>query len=362
MRIYNLKYRKLAFIIDTLSLLGFLAVILFASLAIFLRHSWLYTSIAAGVFVFLKLLSKYLLSIRVARSDEIIQEPEIKTVITEEPAATRAPTPEELNNEIFASQYSEIKQTRRQQTRQPGKLTNGKKPKPVIQKKIIQKKAAKRVSDLDAEIIPTLNSEVVPTLETIVSEPAPDLNFQFDCYAIKQEHIGAPRANSTLVTSLDLENSTLSCCIDNQGIALTSVDPFGSPFNVCKCNRKNIHTISFGRLRNEIERSVKIFNYVIGGLILGIIICIGIIGHLYFEHNQIVSKTYAVTTLLPILAAATFIGLILGIIRPQKKSRTYMLYRVHTKNEDGLCFVIEMRSVKQTNKILINAGFALNRL
>ncbi len=338
---YRVKYSKLSFIADTLSFVALFAAILLAVLAAFFAYPWLYAGAALAGFVILKLISKKIMAIREM----------LPAVDDFEPMLT-------LSNEKkdpFDAAFEEADLVA-DELSSPRSMAATARPQKPIQQPPTQAATPQQPAQK------AQRSQQIPVLDEIVEPPADKETAahpatQFKCIFVDDEVKHQLSVTDFFDKQSDPESRYANANIDDQGFSLFTVDPLGEPMELASVPRQALSHIQCRRLRCVKLRRFKLFRFVAAGLFAGLLISLYLLWNIYFFHDALIESSYIVTTIIPVLAGATFAGLLVGILKPHKKIRYYTLYQVFSQHGCAIEFAVRCRHARRIDKKLSAQGW-----
>ncbi len=180
---------------------------------------------------------------------------------------------------------------------------------------------------------PAVVEEAIPVLRDVVAyghDYQPKLD-KFHCLLLEC----SPDKLSTPLTQ-----EPVICLLDDDELSLCTQDPLGQPLKIQRILKSEIQRVKFQEWRNIKTKHFKLFTFVTFGLLAGLVGCAALIIFNFYETQKWPAPAYAITTILPLLAIATFGGLILGLIKPRKKYKLYILFSVVQRSAKPLQFLV----------------------
>ncbi len=342
---YRVKYSKLSFIADTLSFVALFAAILLAVLTLSIKTPWHYAGIALATFVLLKLISRKIMAVRemLPAADD-----DFDPILTL-PDRKSDPFDAALDDaELIAEDFSRPLQA---QTPSPAPKTRPAQP-------LQQSAEAQQVPVLNDVVEPADHTEPTGHTETAAHTEAADLPAtQFRCILVDDETRHQLSVTDFFDKHNDPENRYVSAKLDSQGLVLFGTDPLGEPMQLASLSRQDFSHIQCRTLRCVKLRRFKLFRFVAIGLLAGLLISLYLLWDIYFFHDAVIELSYLVTTILPVLSAATFAGLLVGILKPHKKIRHYTIYQVFSHQGCAFEFATRCRHARRVDKKLKTQGW-----
>jgi len=167
-------------------------------------------------------------------------------------------------------------------------------------------------------------------------------------------------ANDKNDTHLDINTDNFLCHIDDQFLTINSVSELGETKIMSQTNKNNIVRIAYEELRDIKYKKFKFIKYLALGTLFGLIICLWMVGIERHETQHWPKISYAVTTILPILAISSFAGVLFGLMLPARSIQIYMLFSIARKNGASIKFVVNRQQFRKTKTVLNNNGWEID--
>lgn len=194
--------------------------------------------------------------------------------------------------------------------------------------------------------------ESIPVLRDVVAygndyQPKQD---QFRCLLLE----GTPNKLKAPLTQ-----EPVVCLLDDEELSLCTQDPLGQAMKMQRILKSEIQRIQFQEWRNGNTKHFKLFTFVTFGLLAGLVGCAALIIFNFYETQKWPAPAYAITTILPLLAISTFGGLLLGLLKPRKKYKLYILLSVVKRSGKPLQFLIPYKQFAAIADLFTEHGIAL---
>jgi len=115
-------------------------------------------------------------------------------------------------------------------------------------------------------------------------------------------------------------------------------------------NKTQIHKVTYEQLRNTEGKKFRLFSWLAAGVIIGLLISLTLVVLLHNKTGKFPGEAWVITTMLPVMALATFGGLFTGILIPHNKTKIFILYTIHTSTGSNLRFVTGFKGFKRARR------------
>ncbi|VAW79098.1 hypothetical protein MNBD_GAMMA12-381 [hydrothermal vent metagenome] len=412
MTIYRVKYRGTGFLFDILSFIAFIGILATSALHIFYQQPWLNIVYISAIFFVLKTISKSVLAIKIAIDNSGMHDPtsnieltvrdaqtkltNTKTSPQPRPAAAFRPSQESvlqiqgedsdipMLEEVIAE--AEPVQNTHQNAIQQERQRRMKIQKKRLQQQRVQELKRLEQQQLERELleeekqqqekrrqqakarIEEKQKKIEEAKQKVLKEKEQLQNKKrAEQEKADKEKLSAlqPAEKNPDTFTCDflegLDEDSIPdghadiCLIDSHNLVLATPDISGELNIFETVSKKKIHKITFEQLKNTEGKKFRLFSWLAAGVICGLLICLTLVILLYNKSGKFPTDDWIITTMLPIMALATFGGLFTGILIPHKKTKIYILYTVYRTAGEKLQFVTGYKGFKRARKVFIDS-------
>ena len=158
---------------------------------------------------------------------------------------------------------------------------------------------------------------------------------------------------------LDLDTDSHACQLVNDQIHLGTINDVGEFKSITKINRDNIRNLRCEEFRDVCYRNFKFVKFLTLGTLIGLGICVYLIGMEYRNLHAWPGWSFVITTVLPVLALSSFAGILFGLMLPARSIQIYMLFTIQRVKGSPLYLVVARNTFRKIRSLLARAGFEL---